>query len=64
MNGYICFYKGKRVEIYASTTHNAQIQAAQVMKAKRSYDVSVVLAEKDVDMKTKQGTQVVHTPCF
>jgi hypothetical protein len=57
MNGYVCFYKGKRVEVYATTTHNAQIQAAQMLKAKRSYDVSVTLAEKN-------GQSVVHTPSF
>lgn len=64
MNGYVCFYKSKRVEVYATTSHNAQVQAAQKLGAKRTYDVSVILAEKDVDPKTGKGVQVVHTPSF
>ena len=54
MNGYICFYKSRKVEVYATTTHNAQLKAAQLLGAKRSYDVSVVLAEKN-------GQQVTHS---
>lgn len=53
MNGYICFYKGKRLEVHAETSYKAQIQAAVQFKAKKSFDVTVVLAEKD-------GEQVVH----
>lgn len=57
MNGYICFYKGKRIEVYADTTYEAQLKAAKVFKAKKSYEVSVTLAEVD-------GNQVIHTPDF
>jgi hypothetical protein len=47
MNGYVCFYKGKRVEVYAGTTYEAQREAARMFKAKKSYDITVILAEKD-----------------
>lgn len=47
MNGYIAFYKGKRVEVYAETKFEAQKKAAQLLKAKKSYDVAIELAEKD-----------------
>jgi hypothetical protein len=56
MNGYVCFYKGKRLEVYAETTLKAQKEAAKQFKAKKHYDITVMLAEKD-------GKEVVHTAC-
>lgn len=56
MNGYVCFYKGQRVEVEAETSYAAQVAAAQKLKvpsAKRS-GVTVVLAEKN-------GEPVVHS---
>lgn len=53
-NGYIAFYKGKKMEVKADTSYEAQKTAAAAFKAKKSYDVTVVLAEKD-------GEQVVHS---
>lgn len=55
MNGYMCFYKGKRHEVYADTTYDAQKKTAVFFKAKKTYEVTVMLAEKN-------GEQVVHTP--
>ncbi len=57
MNGYIAFYRGKKMEVNAETSYQAQQKAAQAFKAKKSYEVKVVLAEKD-------GEQVTHTPDF
>jgi len=57
MNGYIAFYKDKQVEVYADTSYEAREKAAKQLKAKKSYDVTVVLAERN-------GEQVVHTPDF
>jgi hypothetical protein len=54
MNGYIAFYRGKQVEVYANTSFEAQTKAAAMFKAKKSYEVTVMLAERD-------GEQVVHT---
>ena len=57
MNGYIGFYKGKRIEVNAESSYEAQKKAATIFKAKKSYEVTVVLCEKD-------GKQVVHSPSF
>lgn len=59
MNGYVCFYKSKRIEVYASTSLEARRKAARELKlsAKQEHDISVVLAEKD-------GASVTHTPDF
>jgi len=56
-NGYIAFYKGKKVEVMADTKLQAQITAAAYFKAKKSYEVDVELAETD-------GKQVTHKPMF
>lgn len=55
MNGYVAFYKGKKMDVYAESSFGAQQKAAAAFKAKRSYDVTIVLAEKD-------GQQVTHLP--
>jgi hypothetical protein len=46
-NGYVAFYKGKRIEVYADTMYEAQKTASQHFKARKDYDVNVVLAEID-----------------
>lgn len=55
MNGYIAFYRSEKIEVYAETSFQTQQEAAKKLKARKSYEVTVVLAEKD-------GKQVVHTP--
>ena len=54
MNGYICFYKGKKIEVLAESSYQAQVKATAQFKAKRSWEVTVVLAEKN-------GEQVTHS---
>ena len=55
MNGYVAFWRGKRVELHAATIYQAQQIAAELLKAKgKSYEVTVVLAEKN-------GEPVVHS---
>jgi hypothetical protein len=56
-NGYVGFYNGKRGEVYANSTYEAQKKLAEILGAKLIYKVSVTLAEKD-------GKQVKHTPDF
>jgi len=46
MNGYITFYKNKKMEVYADSSYAAQQKAAAQFKAKKSYEVTVVLCEK------------------
>lgn len=55
MQGYICFYRGKRLEVYADTIYEAQLKAAKEFKAKKEWEVHTVLAEKG-------GEPVVHSP--
>jgi hypothetical protein len=49
MNGYIAFYNGKRIELCASSSYEAQQKAAAVFKPPKSkaHMVSVMLAELD-----------------
>jgi len=54
MNGYKAFYKGKSIEVYANTSYEAQEKAAKLFKARKSYQVTVVLCEK-------AGQQVTHS---
>ena len=53
MNTYHAFYKGKKIEVQAETAYKAQLKAAEVFKAKKSYQVNVVLV-------AKAGEQVTH----
>lgn len=54
MNGYKAFYKGKSIEVHADSSYEAQQNAAKTFKAKKSYDVTVVLCELG-------NKQVVHS---
>lgn len=54
MNGYVCFYRGKKAEVYAKTSFEAQKKAAEIFKAKKTYEITVVLAEKE-------GKPVIHS---
>ena len=45
------------VEVRAETTFGAQVLASEMFKAQKSYEVSVVLCEKE-------GKQVSHIPLF
>ena len=60
MNGYICFYKGKRLEIRAATQYAAIQEVARLLKvpSKKEYQISATLAER------ADGTEVVHTADF
>ena len=57
LNGYKALFKGKSIEVYAASSYEAQQKAAAQFKAKKSYEVTVVLCEK-------AGEQVVHTADF
>jgi hypothetical protein len=54
MNGYKAFYRGKEKEVFAESSFKAQEAAAILFKAKKSYEVAIVLCEKD-------GEQVTHS---
>ena len=54
MNGYVGFYRGKRYEIESDTSYHAQQALAAKYNIKKSYEITVVLAEKS-------GEQVIHS---
>ena len=52
--GYKAFYRGRQTEVRATSSYKAQQKAAIFFKAKKSFEVSVVLCERP------DGSQVVH----
>lgn len=46
MNGYIAFYRGRRTEVHADSSRAAQVKAAAFFKARKEWEVDVVLVEK------------------
>ena len=54
MNRYIGYYKGKEEIVDAKTSYEAQMKAAKLFGAKKSWDVVVMLYSKD-------GEVVEHT---
>jgi len=42
---YIAFYRGKRFDLYATSSYAAQQKAAALLKAKKNYEVTVMLAD-------------------
>lgn len=57
INRYKAFYKDEVVEVQAETSFGAQVLAAERFKARKSYEVSVVLCEKN-------GQPIPHLPIF
>lgn len=57
MNTYIAYYRGKQLEVKADSSYQAQQKAAELFKAKKSYEVSVYLVEKN-------GEPVIHKADF
>lgn len=47
LNGYLCFYRGKKYEIYAETTYEAQVKCATENKIKKRTEITVILAERN-----------------
>jgi hypothetical protein len=52
MPKYIAFYSGKQIEVEAPTSFAAQQAAAKEFKAKKAYQVTVMLA--DVEHSTAE----------
>jgi len=49
MFNYVCFYRGKQIVVQALRSFDAQEKAAKIFKARKSYEVTVVLADRQVD---------------
>lgn len=54
---YIAFYKGKEITVKALRSFDAQEIASKIFKAKKSYEVTVMLVAKDDE-------QVTHDPAI
>jgi hypothetical protein len=54
---YGCMYKGKEMEVQATTIYGAQLIAASAWKVKDSWKVTVML----IGLGTDPDTPVVHT---
>jgi hypothetical protein len=52
---YVAFYKGKQITVKALRSFDAQEIASKQFKARKSYEVTVMLAEKE-------GNPVIHHP--
>lgn len=54
MNKYLAMYNGKKIEVEADTSYEAQQKAASIFKTYKKWKVSVYLIEKD-------GKDVTHS---
>ena len=46
---YVAFYRGRQLTVEAETSYAAQQKAAVLFKARKSHEVTVVLADVPVD---------------
>jgi len=58
MNTYHAFYNGKEIELKADSSYQAQQKAAITFKAKKSYQVTVVL------VALEDNKEIVHISDF
>lgn len=63
MNGYIAFYDGKEEEVFADTSFDAQKKAVyifqkQTRKKVNSYDIIVVLCEKNGEQVIRETNEL------
>lgn len=49
MRTYLAFYKSKKIVVEAQSSYEAQLKAASQFKARKAYDVAIVLADTPVD---------------
>lgn len=54
---YVAFYKDKQLTVNALRSYDAQLIAAKLFKAKKSYEVTVILA-------AKEDKPVTHDPAI
>ena len=46
---YQAYYRGRTIQVDASSSYQAQIRAAEIFGARKAYQVSVVLADVLID---------------
>ena len=47
---YQAYYRGRTIQLQAQSSYQAQIRAAEIFGARKSYQVSVVLAAAPIDV--------------
>lgn len=57
MNTYAAFFKGKEITVTAPTSYEAQQKAAAAFKARKAYDVTVILT-------ATEAAPVIHNPAI
>lgn len=58
MNGYIAFYRRRQTEVQAATSYEAQKKAAAFFNAKKTSEVTVILAEKGGETVIHDGSEL------
>ena len=58
MNKYECFWKSKRITVEAYTSYQAQQKAQEALKAKKGYEITVMLAEKNGQAYVHEGASL------
>lgn len=58
VNTYVAFYRGRELVVQGLTSYDAQWEAAKKFKARKAYEVTVILAEKP------NGDPVIHDPAI
>lgn len=49
MRTYLCNYRTKWISVYADSTYGAQLLAAKQFRARKTWEVTVYLAEAFID---------------
>ena len=55
-NGYIALYKGKKHEVWANSSYEAQQLAATHFRARKTYEVDVYLCQRADGRPVTQST--------
>jgi hypothetical protein len=58
MNKYECFWKSKRITVEADTSYQAQQKAQDILKAKKGYEITVMLDEKNGQAYVHEGASL------
>jgi len=58
MNTYQAFFKNKSIQVDANTSYEAQLLAAKEFKAKKSYEVTVMLVAKNGEQYTHSTASI------
>lgn len=49
MRAYIAFYRGREIQVQAESSYAAQLKAAAEFRARKAYEVTVVVLGQPID---------------